>query len=165
MGAISSSLELYSQERMGYEFAFEGIRNPFFTSDKNVQPGKRYTRGYILSLRQKFYNESSFGMWYFGHNVRYAQLNHFVNKISSRVPASALEKRFEYGLILGNRLMQQNDGNGFTIDAFLGAGIGFRNVSYDPAFESYFSSLKKRNTIPLFQFGLNLGYSLSFDRN
>jgi antitoxin component YwqK of YwqJK toxin-antitoxin module len=164
MGTLPASLEFYSQERLGHEFAFEGVRDPFFTSDEKVQPGKRYTRGYILSLRQKFYNESSFGLWYFGHNVRYAQLSHFVNEMNQPIPASATEKRFEYGLIIGNRLMQQNDGNGFTLDAFLGAGVGFRNVDYAPAFENEFSALKERGTIPVFQFGLNFGYSLSFDR-
>lgn len=164
LGSFPAGLEFYNQERLGHEFAFEGIRNPFFSSDMEIQPGKRYQRGYIASLRQKFYNETSFGMWYFGHNVRYAKLNHFVNELNQPIPASASEKRFEYGLILGNRLMQRNDGNGFTLDIFAGAGIGFRSVSVDPAFESKFSSLKNKSTIPVFQFGLNFGYSLSFDR-
>ena len=164
LGSFPVGLEFYNQERLGHEFGFEGVRDPFFSSDLGVQLGKRYQRGYILSLRQKFYNEASFGMWYFGHNIRYAQINHFINEINQPIPASAEELRFEYGLLLGNRLMQRNDGNGFTIDAFIGAGVGFRNINVDPAFEPEFSSLKSKGTLPVFQFGLNFGYSLSFDR-
>jgi uncharacterized protein len=164
LGSFPMSLEFYNQGRLGHEFSFEGIREPFFSTESQVQPGKRYERGYVLSLRQKFYNESGMGMWYFGHNVRYAQIGHFVNEMSNPMPASATEKRFEYGFLLGNRLMQHNDGNGFTLDAYVGGGVGFRNVAVGVSYESEFNSLLKKSVLPVFQFGLNFGYSLSFDK-
>lgn len=164
LGSFPVGIEFYNQERLGHEFAFESVRDPFFAGDTKVQANKQYQRGYILSLRQKFYNDSRIGMWYFGHNIRFAQIGHYVNEMNNPIPANATEQRFEYGLLLGNRLMQRNDGNGFTLDAFIGAGVGFRKAYIDVSYNSEFNSLQKKNTLPVFQFGLNFGYSLSFDR-
>lgn len=165
LGSFPVGLEFYNQGRLGHEFSFEGVREPFFSPDGEVQAGKDYTRGYILTIREKFYNESRIGMWYFGHNIRYAQIGHFVNDLNNpNMPANATESRFEYGLLLGNRLMQHNDANGFTLDAFVGVGVGFRDVYVELDYESEFNALKRRNVLPVFQFGLNFGYSLSFDR-
>lgn len=164
LGSFPLGLEFYNQERLGYEFSFEGVRDPFFSQDAEVQTGKHYKRGYTVALRQKFYNQSRFGMWYFGHNVRYAQIGHFVNDSNEPAPASATESRFEYGLIVGNRLMQRNNGNGFTLDAFVGVNYAFRNIYVETAYQSEFESLKKRNQLPVLQLGLNFGYSLSFDK-
>ncbi len=163
LGSFPVGLEFYNQERLGHEFAFEGIRDPFFTSDSEVQDGTRFQRGYAVSVRQKFYNEANFGMWYFGQNVRFTNMSHFVN-VANQSPASASEQKFEYGLLLGSRLMKKNDGDGFTIDAFVGYGVGYRLFDVDPQYETTFQALKKNKFSGTFQFGLNFGYSLSFDR-
>jgi len=164
LGTFPLGLEFYNQERLGHEFAFEGIRNPFFISDSEVQDGKQYQRGYAVSIRQKFYNESRFGMWYFGHNLRFTNVTHFVNIVNQYSPVSASELRYEYGLLLGNRLMKRNDGDGITIDAFIGYAVGYRMVEYDPLLKSTFENLKQDKFSGVFQFGLNFGYSFSFDR-
>ena len=79
------------------------------------------------------------------------------------ITASASEQRFEYGLLLGSRLMQHNDGNGFTIDAFVGYGVGYRFYDVEPIFEDVFSSLATDKFSHTFRFGLTFGYSMSFD--
>jgi hypothetical protein len=164
LGTFPVGLEFYSQERLGHEFAFEGVRNPFYMADSEVQVGKKFQRGYAVSIRQKFYNEANFGMWYFGHLVRFTNLSHFVNLTSPLSPASATEQKFEYGVLLGSRLMHKNDGDGLTIDAFVGYAAGYRLVDFDPAYESTFRSLKQNKFSGTFQVGLNFGYSFSFDR-
>jgi uncharacterized protein len=164
LGTLPVGLEFYNEERLGHEFSFEGIRDPFFIADSEVQDGKRFQRGYAVSVRQKFYKEANLGMWYFGHNVRFTNVSHFVNIVNQVSPASATEQKFEYGVLLGSRLMKKNDGDGFTIDAFVGYGVGFRLVDVDPNYEATFESLKRNKFSGTFQFGVNFGYSLSFDR-
>ena len=164
LGTFPAGIEFYNQERLGHEIFFEGIRDPFFTADSEVQDDLRFRRGYSAGLRQKFYNAANFGLWYFGHSVRYADINYLVNMVNQVSPASASEKKYEYGLVLGTRLMNQNDGDGFTIDAFFGYGIGYRNVKIDPGFEPVFTSLDKKSLSQTFQIGLNFGYSISLDR-
>jgi antitoxin component YwqK of YwqJK toxin-antitoxin module len=164
LGSFPAGLEFYNQERLGHEIGIEGIRNPFFTADSEVQDELRFQRGYAVFLRQKFYNEANFGMWYFGQSLKYTDLNHYVNMPNQISPASATEVRFEYGWMLGTRLMNRNDGNGFTIDAFVGYGVGYRKVNVKSNFEDEFSSLSRNNFASAFQFGLNFGYSVSVDR-
>ncbi len=84
-----------------------------------------------------------------------------VNQIS---PAGASKKKYEYGLLLGTRLMNKIDGDGFTIDAFLGYGVGYRDVKVQAGYEPAFISLDKGSFSHTFQIGLNFGYSVSFDR-
>jgi uncharacterized protein len=164
IGSFPLSLEFYRQERLGHEIEFEGIRNPFFISDSEVEDGKLFKRGYSVSLRQKFYNKINFGMWYFGHNITFSNLNHFLNIANQVSSASATEKKIEYGLMLGNRLIKRYDGDGFTIDAFVGYRIGYRNVDIAPQYQTEFGSLKTNNFSGTFQFALNLGYSINFDK-
>ena len=164
LGSLPAGLEFYNQERLGHEISFEGIRNPFFTADTEVQDGLRYQRGYAVAIRQKFYNPTRFGMWYLAQNIKYTSLNHFVNVSTPISPATASELKFEYGLLIGCRLMSKNDGNGFTIDAFTGYNIGYRKIKIDDGFDTNFESLNNKKFSGTFQIGLNFGYSISFDR-
>lgn len=164
IGSFPFGLEFYSQERLGLEIAFEGIRNPFFISDSEVEDGKLFERGYSVSIRQKFYNKINFGMWYFGQTISYSNLNHFINIVNQISPGSASEKKIEYGLMVGSRLMKRYDGDGFTLDAFVGYGIGYRKVDIAPLYQTEFGSLKTNNFSGTIQFGLNLGYSVSFSK-
>jgi hypothetical protein len=59
--------------------------------------------------------------------------------------------------------MQKNDGDGFTIDAFVGYGIGYRSYDVEPIFENVFSALNSNKFSHSFRFGFNFGYSFSFD--
>ena len=111
------------------------------------------------------------GMWYFAHEIRFTNVGHFSNmaltngSITSpvQITASASEQRAEYGILLGSRLMQNNDGNGFTLDAYIGYGLGYRNFSVQPIFENVFSNLSTDKFSQTFRFGFNFGYSFSFD--
>jgi antitoxin component YwqK of YwqJK toxin-antitoxin module len=168
VGRMPLAIEFYNQERLGHEFEFEGIRSPFFTADSEVPTGKVYQRGYSITLKQKFYNTFKMGMWYFGHEVRFTNIGYFNNVNFSPSPnniitASASEQRAEYGLLLGARLMQKNDGDGFTIDAVIGYNIGYRSFDVEPIFKDVFANINQDHLSQSFRFGLNFGYSLSFD--
>ncbi|MEQ9592631.1 MAG: hypothetical protein RLN86_08540, partial [Cyclobacteriaceae bacterium] len=171
IGSFPIGIEFYNQERLGHEFEFEGIRTPFFTADSEVAENKIYERGYSISVKQKFYNPMKMGMWYFAHEIRFTNVGHFSNvSLTSgsiatpvQITASASEQRAEYGILLGSRLMQRNDGNGFTLDAYIGYGLGYRNFSVEPIFEEVFSNLSTNKFSQTFRFGFNFGYSFSFD--
>ncbi len=168
VGRMPLAIEFYNEQRLGHEFEFEGIRSPFFTSDSEVPEGKVYQRGYSIALKQKFYNTVRVGMWYFGHEVRFTNIGYFnnINYPSSPtgvITVSASEQRAEYGVMLGTRLMQKNNGDGFTIDAVVGYNIGYRMFDVEPTFAYAFADLNQSPLSQSFRFGLNFGYSLSFD--
>jgi uncharacterized protein len=168
IGSMPFSVEFYNQERLGHEFEFEGIRNPFFVADSEVSQNKNFVRGYAIAIRQKFYNTMKTGMWYFAQEIRFTNLGHFSNRIFSPAPnsvitASASEQKAEYGVLLGTRLMQRNNGDGFTIDAFAGYGIGYRNFDTDPIYTDFFKDLNQKMFSHTFRFGINFGFAFSFD--
>ncbi len=168
VGSFPMGIEFYNEARLGHEFSFEGIRDPFFTADGQVPIGKLYKRGYAISLKQKFYNPVNFGMWYFAHELRFTNIVHYSNQqltptANGVIVATASEQRVEYGVLLGVRLMQRFDRNGITIDSFIGYDAGYRSVSTDPQFESVFSSINTNHFSQTFRFGINFGYSFSFE--
>lgn len=167
IGRFPLSVEFYLQERLGHEFEFIGIRDPFFTADQNIAPGKKFLRGYSVSIKQKFYNPLKAGMWYFGHEIRFTNLGHHINVSLPQFPefyftASSYEQRIEYGILLGYRIMKRNNSSGFTIDAFVSYDIGYRGFDVDEKYESYFEDLKQSNFSSTFHFGLNFGNVFSF---
>ncbi len=168
LGRMPLGIEFYNQGRLGHEFEFEGIRSPFFTADLEVPQGKTFQRGYSIALKQKFYNPMKTGLWYFGHEVRLTNIGYynnvsFVNSPSTLITANANEQRAAYGFMLGARLMQKSNGDGFTIDAVIGYDIGYRVFDVEPIFKDVFSSVNQNHFSTTFRFGLNFGYSLSFD--
>lgn len=167
VGRLPFGVEFYQQERLGHEFEFVGIRDPFFTADLNITPNKQFERGYSISIKQKFYNAMKVGMWYFGHEIRFTNLGHFVNQPINNNPDNlftfnSVEQRIEWGPLLGYRIMRRNNRSGFTIDTFASCGIGYRSFDVDPAFASYFEDLKQSKLSTAFHFGLNFGNVFSF---
>lgn len=167
VGLLPMAVEFYNEERLGHEFEFVAIRNPFYTADDNVAKDKVFDRGYAIAIKQKFYNPVKAGMWYFAHEVRFTNLGYFANTDFPLVPgatftASASEQRAEYGLLLGMRLMTRNNGDGFTIDAFTGYGLGYRGFDVEPRFESIFKDVNPEKFVSSFRIGVSFGYSLSF---
>lgn len=167
IGKIPLGIEFYIEERLGHEFEFTGIRRPFFQADADVAPGKQFERGYSVSIKQKLYNPLEAGMWYFGHEIRFTNLGHFVNQPLNIAPDNiftfnAVEQRFEYGLLLGYRIMRRNDAPGFTIDAFVTGNIGYRTFDVDPNFSTFFEDVEKSKLAYSFHFGLNLGHVFSY---
>jgi antitoxin component YwqK of YwqJK toxin-antitoxin module len=168
IGSLPLGIEFYNEERLGHEFEFEAIRDPFYTADENVAKNEVFQRGYAIAIKQKFYNPMNVGMWYFAHEIRFTNLSHFSNVDFPQAPgstftASASEQRAEYGILLGSRLMKNNRGDGFTIDANIGYGIGYRSFYAEPVFKEAFQSVSQDKLSQTFRFGLNFGYSFSFD--
>lgn len=169
IGSLPVGVEFYMQERLGYELIVEGIRDPFYISNDNVNIKDVYTRGYSLSLRQKFYNaDKNFGMWYFGHSITYSDLSHFVNLLGTNseelITATASEDKIIYSVILGYRLVSDTRSKGLTADGFIGIGTGYRNFRMDDKETDKFNSLPK-NRVPLdFNFGITFGYVFPVNR-
>lgn len=166
-GRLPLGLEFYLQERLGHEFEFIGIRDPFFESDQNILPGKNFVRGYSVAMKQKFYNPFKIGMWYFGHEIRFTNQGHFTNVSIPQFPdfyftASAVEQRIEYGPLLGYRLLQRGNASGLSIDAFVSYNIGYRGFDVDENYTSYFQDVDQSRFSHSFHFGLNFGKSFSF---
>jgi antitoxin component YwqK of YwqJK toxin-antitoxin module len=168
VGVMPFAIEFYNQDRLGHQFAFDGIRDPFYTSDSDVMQNVIYKRGYAISLRQKFYNPFRSGLWYFAHELRFTNLGHFSNiefrTSGNMITVSASEQRAEYGILGGLRLMQNRKADGLTIDSFIGYGFGYRGFDVDPLVEGVFKNVDQDAFCHSFRFGLNIGYCASFNR-
>lgn len=167
IGRLPVGVEFYLQERLGHEFEFIGIREPFFTADDEIALNKKYDRGYSISIKQKLYNPLKVGMWYLGHEIRFTNLAHFVNIESQFSPdnlftASASEQRIAWGAMLGYRIMRKNNAAGFTIDTFAAFDVGYKSVYIDPSYKAYFHDIDDKPFFTSFHFGLNVGNVFSF---
>ncbi len=160
-GRLPASIEFYNQERLGHEFEFTGIRDPFFLADKNIVNDKPYKRGYSMVVRQKFYNPKKAGMWHFAHELRFTNLGHFVNEEiapDNVVTFSASEQRIQYGLLTGYRFMQRNNRKGFSLDVFAGAAFGYRLFDASPQSRPYFEGINQSPLVVTFQGGFYFGH-------
>jgi len=174
-GKLPFSVEYYMQERLGYELQFQVIRNPFFTKNEHIDLNKTYSRGWDIGLKQKFYNnEGRIGMFYFAHEIRLTSLNHYSNISDSTdysPPANLTikkhETKFEYSILAGNRWMTiysdqwHRSSIGFTIDAFVGIGIGYRLISdkfeNKPQYDSVFTDINTSKFAIAPRIGINVG--------
>ncbi|MCX7637900.1 MAG: hypothetical protein N2044_08660 [Cyclobacteriaceae bacterium] len=163
-GRLPMSVEFYNQERLGHEFEFTGIRDPFFVADQNIANDKLFRRGYSMAVRQKFYNPVKAGMWYFAHELRFTNLGHFINEEiapDNVVTFSASEQRIQYGVLTGYRIMQRNNRKGFTMDLFIGLNAGFRNFDASPVSRPYFNSVNQKPLAVTLQGGFHIGHVFS----
>lgn len=164
LGSVPFSVEYYMQERLGHELQYSFIRDPFFTSDSNVSPNEVYERGYSIAIKQKFYHSDKvWGMWYFGHEIRFTSVDHFANLLLSPLQAiSESEEKFEYSILIGDRILRDPGESGITVDVFLGVGVGYRNRKANhpknPVYEEIFNELPTSKISIPFRFGVNLGY-------
>jgi antitoxin component YwqK of YwqJK toxin-antitoxin module len=166
-GRVPFGMEFYLQERLGHEFEFIGIREPFFVADYNIPTGKKFERGYGISIKQKLYNPMKVGMWYYGQEIRFTNIGHFINQPVTPTSRdvftySAVEQRIEWGALLGYRVMQKSNSKGFTIDAFVSADVGYRGFDVDTNFADYFKDIRQGKVSTSFHFGLNFGKVFSF---
>ncbi len=155
-------VEYYMNERLGYELLIQYIKSPFIKSFADIPEGKTYAQGGSASIRQKYYQRSTdFGVPYFAHELRYTILQHLAN-INEKPVLGGVESKYEYAILIGFRYFKNNQDNGFTVDVFLGTGIGYRD------FKDTFSSINKfdpfsnLNTNPLslsLRAGFHLGYT------
>ena len=167
-GSLPISFEYYMEERLGYELAAQYLRNPFFRSFSSVEEGATFSEGYALTFRQKFYHEEGpIGQPYFAHELKYTSLYHSTN-IASEPIRGANEQKIEYGVIVGTRYFKNVTSNGFTVDGFIGFGIGYRdfNQTFIPADPTNdpFASLNSNNFAYSIRLGINLGYAFRIKR-
>jgi len=175
IGQLPLSFEYYIEERLGYEVLGTILRDPFYTSSDNIELNEVFDRGFNISIKQKFYHpEGSFGMFYFGHEVRLTSLNHYSNVIDSlSLPYSpekinANETKFEYALFVGDRWMRlfgeryKNNSLGFTIDAYIGFGFGYRlfekKYPNNPDFDQVFKNINDSKFVISPRIGFNFGF-------
>ncbi len=179
LGELPFSLEYYAEERLGYEFQISILRDPFFTSADNVNLNKVFDRGFSVALKQKLYHpEGKLGMFYFGHEVRLTSLNHYANVIDSTFSETNIvyqtnriqskETRFEYAMFIGDRWMRlfgersKNNYTGFTIDAFIGFGFGYRlyqeKYANKPEYDAVFKDLNTSKFALTPRLGISFGF-------
>ncbi len=169
VGSVPFSIEYYMQERLGYELLFNYMRNPFFVSDDRVDFNELYKRGFAVRFKQKFYQpDQKLGMLYFGHELSFSTVNHFANINDPSLPNGAFtldakENKYEYALIVGNRMMKYAGKPGLTVDMWAGIGLGFRDYSekFPPeiAFREIFEDVRRPKFAIPFRLGINFGYA------
>jgi antitoxin component YwqK of YwqJK toxin-antitoxin module len=164
------SVEIYFQERIGYEFGVSYNSMPFFSSHSTAPLNDLDYVGYQLFVRQKFYQrDQDYGMFYFAHELRYTNTVYSVRVTDTLmtpvqdVHLDLKERTIEYSLLVGDRLVKDTHHKGFTLDIFIGLGIGYRmlernwseeNKIYKNAFSSVSSSIIK---VPV-RLGFTIGY-------
>ncbi len=156
-------VEYYMNERLGYEILFQYLRDPFLKNFSSLNEGKNYTEGFSASVRQKFYQKNyDFGIPYLGHELRYSKLQHSAN-INENPIVGAIESTYEYAVIIGFRYFKNKQDNGFTVDVFLGAGIGYRDFDQTyltiNTFNDPFSNLNSNPLSLSLRAGFHLGYT------
>lgn len=155
-------VEYYMNERLGYEVLLQYIKNPFLKDFEVIEDGKVFTQGVSASIRQKFYQRGTdFGVPYFGHELRYTYLQHSANILQNSI-AGAYENKYEYAVLIGFRYFKNQQDNGFTVDVFLGTGIGYRD--FVKTYESNrisdpFSNLNSNSLSLSLRAGFHLGYT------
>ena len=174
LNSFPIGIEYYHQERLGHELLGIIIRDPFFRSHDGLDLGTEYKEGFELALRQKLYNdERRTGVPYFGHEVRYSNVNHRVkaqdmSQSGSVVTLTQNETKYEYSVFVGNRFFKSPKEGGMTLDTYIGAGIGYRNYSkdYQETQENtqYFSNLPTSPVSFALRLGINLGFAIRVKR-
>ena len=172
------SVEYYFQERLGYEVLAIYHREPFYQPVDELSLNETYVRGVSVRFRQKFYHpEGNLGMFYFGHQLGVTLNNHKAKAQDQtslpfeRLVITSNEILGYYGLFVGLRWIKNRRKSGFgqypgfTIDAFVGADIGFRNWErlYDETNEDFnevFQSLNQSGLYVPIRFGVNLGFAI-----
>ena len=174
IGHLPISFEYYIEERLGFEVLVTILRDPFYKSSESVELNKVYNRGFNVALKQKFYHpEGRLGMFYFGHEVRLTSLKHYANVIDSLsstynyITINSKETKFEYALFVGDRWMRlfgeryKHNSLGFTIDAFVGFGFGYRlyekKYPNNPEYDQIFNEINDSKFVISPRLGLNFG--------
>ena len=113
------------------------------------------------------------GVPYFGHEVRYSDVNHLVKTSDANTPGDLLtltqnEKKYEYSLFIGNRFFKSPKEGGMTLDTYIGAGIGYRyytqNFTTTEDNLQYFDDLPTSPVSIAFRLGINLGFAIRVKR-
>ncbi len=168
--SIPFSVELYYQERIGYELGLIYNNDPMFKSHALANLNELYSRGYEVYFRQKFYQkDKDYGMLYFAHELRYSS-NRYTSTIidttyfsTQEVTLELRETTIDYSILFGDRIIKDSRKKGFTFDVFVGIGIGYRSLSKDwpednKQYSSAFSSVNSSTVRVPFRLGFTFGY-------
>jgi antitoxin component YwqK of YwqJK toxin-antitoxin module len=169
LGSLPIYVEYYIQERLGFSFIYTLKRDPFFIANNKMDLNTPFERGFSTAVRMKFYKpDENLGMFYFANELRFSSSNHLAN-VKDSMNSNALyeikarENKIEYSFLMGNRFMKYANKSGFSLDAFLGLGIGYRDYKEKfPDKEEYkdvFRNINKSSiSIPL-RIGFSIGYA------
>lgn len=166
-GEVPLNFEYYLQERLGHELNFTWINFPLLNK---AELNEAATKGFSVHFRQKVYQpDQDMGMFYIAHEFRYSFLDYSMRfldtnqAIAQQVPLLARERLYEYSFIVGNRIMKDAHKKGYTIDVFVGLGVGYRTTYRNFPNEDYYNKpfdvVKKSNIAVPFRLGLNFGYA------
>lgn len=163
-------VEYYLQERLGYEIGVIGFRKPMFLNHTKMKEDKLSYHGVEAYFRQKFYQkDQDMGMLYFAHEIRlgwYNYVNHYLNPLDNNLDeASINQQRFEYSVLVGNRMISDQRLPGLTFDIYLGIGIGYRTYQNNwkgsiPEYDALFHTVTKSPIAFPVRFGFTFGYKL-----
>ena len=166
--SLPVSLEYYMHERLGYELTATLFRDPFFAEGRDVSPGNVFGRGLSLGLKQKFYQpDGRWGMFYVAHEVRFTGIMHRANLFAgqSLFSVSANETRYEYSVMLGDRILSDpsRQRQRLTLDGFAGLGVAYRHFDPQwqnrPDWDAVFDDVPKRPFLLTLRLGIMLGYA------
>jgi antitoxin component YwqK of YwqJK toxin-antitoxin module len=167
-GSLPVYVEYYMEEKMGLELNYTIYRIPFFGNPESQGTDKLFSTGFALGLKQRFYKKmSSYGMLYYGHELKYQELQYtaYVNSLTGNtILLSADADVYQYTFQIGDRLLKATDKPGFTMDFFVGLGVGIKQYSeqLDGQTKSanLFSGVRKAGFFIPVQLGFSFGYIL-----
>ena len=171
LSKLSGSYEYWVSKKYGHEITGSYLRNPILKNFNTLEYGKISKDGLSMAYRLKFYNESLMtGYVHFDNEIRYNQINYRTTVLEDNISKGLLSKEtsFEYSFIFGNRYLLKREQKvrkytGWTIDTYLGLGIGYRYYENSwkdkPTYDDLFSETRSRAvTVPL-RLGISIGYS------
>ncbi len=170
-GSFPMALEYYYQERLGYEILLVFLRDPFYSTKSTVPEYKVYNRGVAAALKQKMYfDQNLYGLFYFGHEIRYTLNNYFVNvpnETNIGFSPTMEQNMIEYSVFVGDRVFQSTANRGFTLDLWAGIGVGVRftekNWENLPEVDDLFSGVNQNTiSVPL-RIGVTVGYMFRYN--
>lgn len=163
------SFEYYMHERLGYEVTASLYRKPFFASHSAIASDQNFSRGFSLGIKQKFYQpDGDWGMLYVAHELRFTGIGHLANVQDNNLATLTIranEARYEYSLMIGDRLLPDpsRKSRRFTLDSFAGLGIAYRHYSPQwsnrPDWDQIFSDVHKSRVLFTLRLGIMAGYA------
>ena len=172
LGKFSANYEYWVNKKYGHDFIATYVRLPTLRDHSDLALDKIAKEGLSLAYKFKFYNESKLsGYVHFDSEFRFCQNKYSTTVLTSKnttLGLTSVENLFEYSFLFGNRYVLSRDQKikryiGWTIDAYLGLGIGYRsfNDSWNNVaeYDNLYSPIKgSAITVPL-RLGFNIGYS------
>lgn len=167
-GSFPVYIEYYMEEKMGLELNYTVYRIPFFGSPESQDTDKIFSSGFAIGLKQRFYKKmNSYGMLYYGHEIKYHKMDYtaYVNAtIGSTHLLNANANIYQYTVQIGDRLLKATDKPGFTMDIFVGIGVGIKTYKEQLDGQSksadLFSPVRKPGFFIPVQLGFSFGYIL-----